>query len=288
MQHDLAYTQSAAPHHLPAGWNFPTMPLQPPAAGAPGQPVMGGGAVDTVARVRWGRLLLVFAGIVLLAFGGWSMSQGSSKSGATNDTTRVVSGGGSDGTNELEIAQAETATGEDTTVDTSGGVRTPGAAPAAAPAVTPNVSPARRTTPRRNAARRTPVRAGARAAGVTAATTAAAAPAYAGPTATHSVRGGGGAPATGELPYTGLETWLAAILGVVLLGGGIVLQVNAVRIAATAMLYRRGILLRPVDCARLAQQRGLPRARVTLSNVLQRLLEEPASGGDFVSARHAH
>jgi hypothetical protein len=53
------------------------------------------------------------------------------------------------------------------------------------------------------------------------------------------------------------------------------------------MLYRRGILLRPTECARLAQEHGLARVRVAISNVLHRLLEEPARGSDFVSTRHA-
>lgn len=87
---------------------------------------------------------------------------------------------------------------------------------------------------------------------------------------------------------TGLETWIAAILGVLLLGLGICVHVNAVRLGMTALLYRRGILLRPVDCARMAQEHGFSRIRVMLSDLLHRLLEEPAGGSDFVSARHAH
>lgn len=99
---------------------------------------------------------------------------------------------------------------------------------------------------------------------------------------------GANARPSGELPMTGIETWIAAILGVLLLAGGIVVQVNAVRLATTAMLYRRGILLRPVECARLAQERGVPQQlRVLVSNALHRLLEEPAGGSDFVSARAA-
>jgi len=74
------------------------------------------------------------------------------------------------------------------------------------------------------------------------------------------------------------------VLGVLLLGIGVCVHVNAVRIGMTAMLYRRGILLRPVTCARLAQERGLPRLRVWTSNALHRLLEEPARRSDFVHA----
>jgi hypothetical protein len=86
---------------------------------------------------------------------------------------------------------------------------------------------------------------------------------------------------------TGIETWIAGILGVLLLGIGICVHVSAVRIATTAMLYRRGILLRPADCARLAHERGLASARVFVSDLLHKLLEEPAGGSDFVSTRHA-
>ena len=103
-----------------------------------------------------------------------------------------------------------------------------------------------------------------------------------------AVQGGGGpaAATAGELPYTGAETWIAAFLGVLVLGLGICVQVNAVRIGMTAMLYRRGILLRPIDCARLANERGFGSIRVALSNALHRLLAEP-EGNDFVRTRHA-
>ncbi|MCW2972346.1 MAG: hypothetical protein JWN72_619, partial [Thermoleophilia bacterium] len=113
-----------------------------------------------------------------------------------------------------------------------------------------------------------------------AAATATTAPAAAGATAT----GGGTA---GELPYTGAASWIAAIIGLIALTLGILVHVNAVRIGMTALLYRRGILLRPTDLARLAHRRGTPQARILLSNLLHRLLEVPATSGEFVTARHA-
>jgi hypothetical protein len=109
-------------------------------------------------------------------------------------------------------------------------------------------------------------------------------------TAGATTASGAGASTTpdGELPMTGLSTWIAAFLGTLLLVAGICVQVNAVRIGMTAMLYRRGILLRPVDCARMAQQHGFSRLRVAVSNLLHRLLEDPAPrGSEFVAARLA-
>lgn len=96
--------------------------------------------------------------------------------------------------------------------------------------------------------------------------------------------GTGGAAQAATLPYTGAETWIVAILGIALLAGGIALQINAVRIGMVAMLYRRGILLRPIECARLAQGRTLPRARVHVSRLLERLLAEPELSRDFATA----
>lgn len=86
---------------------------------------------------------------------------------------------------------------------------------------------------------------------------------------------------------TGAATWIAALLGIALVAGGIAIQFNAVRIGMTAMLYRRGILLRPVDCARLARRRGIPRVRVAVSNAVHALLAEPAAPSDFVTMRRS-
>lgn len=286
MPHTPAHAQ-----HIPDGWSFPTLtaPTPPPATSP--QPVTGGGAApSTVTRVRWGRVLPLLAGVALVAFGIWSVTSGTSSS----STDRTVSGGGTSDVGIDRAIGSDGAADEAIGVDSSGGATsdtnsTPGDAaatpPAAAPAVTP---PARAAAPARP--RAGTVRGGGGRAGRTGRRAAAAAPAVAPGTASAATaprtRSGGGAPA-GELPLTGIETWIAGILGVVLLTVGICVHVSAVRIATTAMLYRRGILLRPTECARLAQDHGLAQVRVAISNVLHRLLEEPAGGSDFVSARHA-
>jgi hypothetical protein len=263
-----SYTPAHA-QHVPDGWGFPTLtPPQPPQPTV--QPVAGGGASSTVTRLRWGRVLPVLAGIGLLAFGIWSANGPTAAS-----DTRTVSGGGA---SNVEVAPS-------TPAEPAG---------LAEPAATPPVAsdPQRTQSPRpagQQGARPQAGQAGRVGAAAIAGTTDRSANAFA--TASAGAAGaagaaGGGAPA-GELPMTGIETWIAGMLGALLLGIGIAVQINAVRIAATAMLYRRGILLRPVDCARLAQEHGFSRARVLLSNALHRLLEEPEHGGDFVSARHA-
>lgn len=264
------------PHaqHVPNGWTFPTLTESTPPSPRQAGPITGGGGAS-VTRVRWGRLLPVFAGLALVAFGLWSTSTGST--GTTSPTT--ASGGGGSAASEIEIARsaradaaAAAAEARDIT-DRAGPDATtpPASAPRAAGAARP--AAARRAAGARGAVRR----AAPAGAAMRLATPAAAATAM-----PRTVQGGGG-PA-GELPLTGIETWIAAILGILLLAGGIAVQVNAVRLAATALLYRRGILLRPVDCARVAQERGFPRARVALSNALHRLLQEPARG-DFVATR---
>lgn len=265
--------------HVPDGWGFPALsPAVPPPATTPA--VMGGGAPDTSAtRVRWGRILLLVAGVALVAFGAWRAT-----SSGTEGTVRTASGGG---TSEVEVAPAAGA--DEATVDlgTSGAgsaATTDGSADAAratAAPVTPRTTARPRPAARAGAGtgRRPARRAGA---GAAAGTAFATAPAMAAPPTV----AGGGAP-SGQLPVTGLETWIAAGLGILVLGLGIALQVHAVRIGMTAMLYRRGILLRPVDCARLAQEHGLSQLRVLLSNALHRLLQEPAGGSDFVRVRAA-
>jgi hypothetical protein len=289
--HDLAYTTPAA-QHLPAGWNFPTMqPIGGAPAPTPAPVVGGGGSAATVTRVRWGRLLLVFAGILLLGFGAWNMGHAAS-SGTKRAGTKVVSGGGTGSSvNEVAIADADAA--GTANLDSSGGILpAPKVAPTAAPATVPTPKVVHRRAAVHRIVRRhvTPRRiaAGGGAGFATRARTAHAAPAAARVVPRYVRGAGAGRPgAQGELPYTGLSTWIAAILGMLLLGIGICVQVNAVRIAATAILYRRGILLRPVDCARLAQERGFPRARVVVSDLLHRLLEEPAAPSDFVGTRLA-
>jgi hypothetical protein len=278
--------------HMPAGWNFPTLtvPQAPQPAAAP---VTGGGATSTVTRVRWGRLLPVFAGIVLLAFGVWSVSH----DGSSAPSSKTVSGGGAtDG--DLQIArsartdiatadEASTGAAEADAADDAAVVDS-AAADAAPPAATaPRTTPVRTARPVRHAARRPGVRRTVAGGGAgVAATRVSPSVAANGASAPRAGARGGGAPA-GELPMTGIETWIAGILGALLLTIGICVHVNAVRIATTAMLYRRGILLRPVECARLAQEQGLPQSvRVWLSDVLHKLLEEPAHG-DFVATRMA-
>lgn len=57
--------------------------------------------------------------------------------------------------------------------------------------------------------------------------------------------GGGGAPGASSLPYTGASTWIAAMIGAMLLGIGMIVQLRAMQIGEAASLYRRGPLLRP-------------------------------------------
>ncbi|MCW2921466.1 MAG: hypothetical protein JWL76_1340 [Thermoleophilia bacterium] len=305
MPHTPAHAQ-----HIPDGWSFPTLTAATPPHAAQPLPVTGGGAApSTVTRVRWGRVLPLFAGIALIAFGIWSVTNDSPSTAARDRT--VSGGGGSDVDISRSVGADDAGIGDDATgVDSSGGAsdtsfghdatKTP--ATSAAPAVTPAAGSAARSgtgTVRGGGggttARATGARAGRTArtgrTGRTARRGAVAARTFAPGTASAAAtaprtRTGGGAPA-GELPMTGLETWIAAILGVLLLGIGICVHVSAVRIAATAMLYRRGILLRPTEWELLSQRDGLARVRVVVSDLLHRLLEEPARGSDFVSARNA-
>ena len=296
MPHTPAHAQ-----HIPDGWSFPTLTAATPPAPVQPQPVTGGGAApSTVTRVRWGRVLPLFAGIALVAFGIWTVTNDPSSSGSGNKT--VSGGGASDVDISRSIGSEDAGVGDDATgVDSSGGASdTPighdaTKSPAtAAPAVAPPATPARSNTVRGGGGTSN-ARSGARAGraartGRTVRRGAVAAPAFAPGSASAATapgtRSGGGTP-TGELPLTGIETWIAGILGVLLLGVGICVHVSAVRIAATAMLYRRGILLRPTEWELLSQGNRLARVRVVVSNVLHRLLEEPAHGSDFVSARNA-
>lgn len=263
---------AAQAQHLPEGWSFPALePMHVPSPQlqvVPAPAVVGGGmAEQTEVRLRWGRVLVVLVAVAVLGLVAWN----GTRPGATTDPAATVSGGGSS---------------EELDVDRPAGASDTGDAAALAPSTrTPTVTPARTAKPRGarggGGSGRSPRRAAATVAAATA-TGGGVATAAPRPAADRASGSGGG-----ELPITGLETWIAAFLGLLLLAGGICVHVNAVRIAATALLYRRGILLRPVDCARLARERGLvQRARLLLSSVLHRLLEEPADG-DFVAARLA-
>lgn len=276
------YPHDPAAQHLPAGWPLAQQPVMVAPGVAP-QPVVGGGATtwDSTTRVRWGRILLVFLAVALGGFGIWNAIGAAGSDGKSGTTPGARNAGGGlvdspklDATDEARQARVPST-------------------PKVAAATTPSRDArAARTAPRRRAAaRRSTVRKPARrAAGGGAGTTATrpvraqAAPhrsvAAAGPKV--GVHAAGGGEGNAALPYTGAETWIAAILGVLILTCGVLLQVHAVRIGMTALLYRRGILLRPVDCARLAGERGIPAVRVWLSGVLHRLLAEPRRN-DFVS-----
>lgn len=244
--------------HVPAGWGFPTLqPQTPPPAPGHGTMTL---TPATTTRVRWGRLLAMLAGIALIAFGIWSFTQ---QDAPSKDTSRATPSGA--GASDIDIPRSA---GTDGAATDSGAIAPP------ARVVRPAKAPVRRAAAATGAAGAQRAPAGQRA------VVRSAAPA---PMANRSVSGGGGQ----ALPYTGIETWIAAFLGLVLLAGGVCVHVNAVRIGMTAMLYRRGILLRPVECARLAQSHAPARLRVLISDVLHRLLEEPAVSGEFVSARLA-
>jgi hypothetical protein len=285
----IAHTPAHA-QHVPDGWNFPTLAAQPP--GGPHlppvtAPVRGGGdAAATMTRVRWGRILPLLAGIGLLAFGAWNLTNDATPGGARSAGASGIVVEKS--TTAVDTAKdAGTAAGAGTASDTAAADAAPTDATGSADASKPAARATRPTARPTNSGANRGNRAGSgtrRAAPVVALATASANAAPAG-----AVRGGGaGAAPAGQLPMTGLETWIAAFLGVLLLGIGVCVHVNAVRIGMTALLYRRGILLRPVDCARLAQERGLPQVRVAVSNALHKLLEEPSNGGgDFVTARLA-
>lgn len=266
MQHAQQPYAANGSYQPPATWPYPhpgahapvqLAPMAPPVPGhaASARVVGGGGAPATATRLRWGRLLLAIAGIALVAIAIWSA--GATTSPAAKDApsaARDIGGATTPLTKDEPAKDAATAAaGAD-----AKGAAIVDSAPTD-PIVVPRVAKVARP--------------------------AATAPAA----ATAPVTGGGGPAATtsdAPLPYTGAETWIAAILGVLILGLGIAVQINAVRIGMTAMLYRRGILLRPVDCARLAGEHGFGQVRVTISNALLRLLAEP-EGVDFVHARRA-
>lgn len=221
-------------------------PLQPPL------PPVADDATRT--RVRWGRVGIAFVAAVIVVASVAGVATGSV---ATSDTPRAAASTAARALQPASIAATERAT----TADDQPKIE----AAADATATERATSIATEID--------APQGARARAAAVSG-----------GGSATTAIGAAAGPASGADLPYTGAETWIAAILGVIILGLGIALQVNAVRIGMTAMLYRRGILLRPIDCARLASERGIGRlARVWISNALHRLLQEPA-GADFVRA----
>lgn len=98
-------------------------------------------------------------------------------------------------------------------------------------------------------------------------------------------RGSGTSTAQG-LPYTGAPAWIAAVLGILMLAGGIVIQLRAVEIGDTASQYRRGPLLRPLELmarvpivyCRLAQWAGMrsfQELRERWELFLERITETP-------------
>lgn len=292
----FAQTPAAATQHLPEGWGFPVAGAPAAVASVPAIPVSGGGAIaPTMIKVRWGRLLLMLAGVLVVGFGGWAVA---GSGGGTNNSTAPRTAPSSDMPDEVDVVRASRGVGVKPPISAptnahSTTPKTPVAKkPAAkAPARPATTAPVAKTPVTRTPAKN-PTKTPARGTRVVAGGGAAVAPALAAPSSavatptSPSVRGGGASPADGsELPLTGIESWIAAALGILLLGFGICIHINAVRIGMTALLYRRGILLRPVDCARLAHRHGLPRLRVLLSNVLHHLLQEPATAGEFVSAR---
>ena len=79
----------------------------------------------------------------------------------------------------------------------------------------------------------------------------------------------------GQLPRTGAPVWLAALLGLGLVLVGLSAHVNAVRIGAATLLYRRGPLLRPIAGAS------------TVLEHVARLASAPRPVSDFTTT-HVH
>ncbi|MCW2949996.1 MAG: hypothetical protein JWN41_1009 [Thermoleophilia bacterium] len=242
-------TPMTAAQHLPAGWTMPAAPAVPTT-------VVGGGSspANTITRVRWGRLALMLVGTALLVLGAWSAVPHRGAKQTVDTSTLGIAPAQGSGADEIATARA------------------------ARLSSVPQISAARSIATKRTIAR---TRAARRAAAARASHRAALRRTSA---AVPSVAGGG----TAELPYTGASTWIAAIIGVMALLVGVLLHINAVRIGMTAMLYRRGILLRPIECARLVSQgSAAPRFRIWCSDVLHRLLEVPTTSGEFVSSRYS-
>lgn len=112
---------------------------------------------------------------------------------------------------------------------------------------------------------------------------------------THTATRTGRVAAATGLPRTGAPSWLAVVLGMTLLLVGISMHVNAMKIGATALLYRRGPLLRPsylVGCARTCTPIIVEESRAILADLagqvatrlggLARVLHAPRAASDFV------
>jgi hypothetical protein len=289
----LPTTPSHEAYGYHGAWPQPAMePMAPP---------MDGGVYAMEApprKVRWWRLLLVGAGVAMLLFSISNMVKatdaGNKASAGTGGTSSKSSIGGSSDTLPLE----RTVGGDDTPVD-----------PASAAPVDADLSPGASSTPAtvtgggagvthshaaqrhhghrvRRTGSRGNRRAGRRAAGALVSSDNARAAAR----RTRS-RQGARAAGGGALPHTGLSVWWAALLGMVLLGGGVLMQVHAVRIAATAVLYRRGPLLRPTWYVQTAAPRAIELVREWAPGAaervapLVRLLQSPTGGSDYTSTR---
>lgn len=251
-------------------------------------------------RVRWGRIVLAFAGAALLAFAAANMISAANIAPARSDASRDISAsagdGGASAGSEADVAGDAGSSGE-VLGDPAAAAGSGGTTDSITESV-PQTSGSGMSTTDTHARHRTGTRrkhssgsrrSGRRAAGGGAALQGATETANAGG---RHPRGGGRAVAAGSaLPKTGASVWIAAFLGIALLGGGVLMQVHAVRIAATALLYRRGPLLRPSWYA----VEGLPMAASAAESLaprlgrllqpLERLLRQPPAESEFVGWR---
>lgn len=234
--------------------------------------------VAAVTRVRWGRVALVLAGVVLLLFAASDVFAGDGPRSSTDKSLRSAD------PLDVEAAQpqeAPQATAGDAAV--SGGGKDPArkedARAAAARAATRRT--ARRAAARRKAARAARARRAARAAAAiatgsgTAAAQAAPAP---------------GTTSAQSLPRTGASAWVAGVLGFLLVAAGLLLHVNACRVGATAAEcletaagYRRGPALRPRAVASRARRWLDAGVSPGVARIVKALQAE-AAPGDYVSA----
>jgi len=208
-------------------------------------------------------------GVALLAFASWNLlsnglgkasppAKGAGIETPTPDPEPATSDAATDGATDYGFATDGNASAGTAPGDTgAAGSAAGGGAAAAAPVV--KAAPTalqRRAAARRKARRAARLNAKRRAA--------AAAPAAlvatdgrATPANIQAARGGGAA----SLPYTGASEWIAALLGILLLGSGLYLRRNAVEVVDTASMYQRGPLLRPrelrVRAERSLQQHGV-------------------------------
>lgn len=206
-------------------------------------------------HMRWGRLAVLVIAIGLLAFAVANMFTGSPSkpTGKQGDTPISVS--------------RSVGTGDDLN----------GAAPGSTLSRAPVAGGGGTPTVRRNPARRQRAIAARRA---RAAQARAAARAHRGMAA--RTRGSGAS----SLPYTGASSWIAALIGILLLGTGIIVQLKAVAIADTASLYQRGPLLRPAALVSSAidhMHQALPLLSTRMEEFRDRV--STSRGSDFVRAR---